>query len=77
MPYSIIENMYKSLTAEKQSEIYDYLCFLVSKKDNLKQSENAKSLYEGEFFSLFGSVKDSTFVEPEDAPAFDKEDELF
>lgn len=65
MPYSLIENMYKSLTAEKQSEIYDYLCFLVSKKDNLKQ--NAKSSYSNDFFSLFGSVKDSTFVEPEDA----------
>lgn len=48
MPYSVIENMYKSLTAEKQSEIYDYLCFLVSKKDNLKQ--NAKSSYSNDFF---------------------------
>lgn len=75
MPYSVIENMYKSLTVEKQEELYDYLCFLISKKDNLR--ENGSKENKQEFFSLFGSVTDPTFVEPEDAPILDKEDELF
>lgn len=75
MPYSTIENMYKSLTLEKQEELYDYLCFLVSKKSNLKENNSEES--QKNFFSLFGSINDPTFKDSEDLPIFDKEDEQF
>ena len=30
MPYALIQNMYDSLSAEKQKEVYDFICFLAS-----------------------------------------------
>lgn len=67
MPFSVIEDMYEYLTLEKQQELYDYLCFLVSKSGNLKSEHNSKNTYSKEFFTLFGKLQDSSFVEPEDS----------
>ena len=77
MPFSVIEDMYESLTLEKQQELYDYLCFLVSKSGNLKQEHTSKDTYSKEFFTLFGKLKDSSFVEPEDNVELESGDELF
>ena len=77
MPFSVIEDMYESLTLEKQQELYDYLCFLVSKSDNLKQEYTSKNTYSKEFFTLFGKLQDSSFVEPEDNLELENGDELF
>ena len=77
MPFSVIEDMYESLTLEKQQELYDYLCFLVSKNGNLKQEYTSKNTYSKEFFTLFGKLQDSSFVEPEDNVELENGDELF
>ena len=78
MPYATIENMYTSLTTEKQREVYDFLCFLVAQTNGTQSAQPSpiESYSEG-FFDLFGSCTDETFVEPQDFVATINEDELF
>ena len=46
MPYAVIQNMYDSLTAEKQKEVYDFICFLVSTSKDTEESLEDKEDYE-------------------------------
>lgn len=47
MPYTVIQNMYDSLTVEKQKEVYDFICFLVStSKDSDDEALEDKLDYE-------------------------------
>lgn len=75
MPYAVIENMYSSLTIEKQKEVYDYLCFLVS-TDKKNEVVSPESSYHKGFFDLFGINSDFP-EEPVDMPPALNEDELF
>ena len=66
MPYAMIENMYNSLTIEKQRDVYDYLCFLVS-RNSKKEAVPPERAYHKGFFDLFGSNADFP-EEPSDMP---------
>ncbi|MBP5176513.1 MAG: hypothetical protein ILP07_11475 [Treponema sp.] len=78
--YSSFENManmYASLNAEKQREVYDFLSFLVSQTADAKKPASPVDSYSKGFFDLFGSCTDDSFVEPNDCVAELREDELF
>ena len=70
-------NMYASLNAEKQKEVYDFICFLVSQNAEVKKNVSPVDSYSKGFFDLFGSCTDDLFEEPKDCVAELREDELF
>ena len=70
-------NMYASLNAEKQKEVYDFICFLVSQNAEVKKNASPVDSYSKGFFDLFGSCTDDSFEEPKDCVAELREDELF
>lgn len=75
MPYAVIENMYSSLSLEKQKEVYDYLCFLISQNSKSRASSPEQSYHKG-FFNLFGSNNDFANEAVDLKPELDEE-ELF
>ena len=78
MPFDVLEDIYAGLTEEKQKEAYDFICFLASRSSFAgTRPVSPKDSYSPGFFSLFGSCKDETFVEPQDFAATINEDELF
>ena len=75
MPYAVIEDMYSTLTLEKQKEVYDFLCYLVSDRAE-KTKKSPKSSYHNGFFELFGSNTDFPEETEDNPPVLDAE-ELF
>lgn len=75
MPYALVEDMYNSLTLEKQKEVYDFLCFLLSSNKKAHASSPKESYHKG-FFELFGSNPDFPST-PEDMPPVLNAEELF
>ena len=77
MPYAAIEDIYETLSSEKQREVYDFILFLANRsKRNIPQNTPAES-YSDDFFSLFGCINDPSFNEPSDMPCTDTIGELF
>lgn len=77
MPYKVIEDLYGALTVREQKEVYDFLCFLVSRRNNPLHSPAQVGQYSKGFFSIFGSLDDPSFEEPQDEELYEREDELF
>ena len=38
MPYTMLENVYATLSEEEQKEVFDFVLFLVAKKQNQEKS---------------------------------------
>ena len=77
MPFYKVKNMFDTLTPEKQKEAYDFICFLIHTQDENLEFASSREAYSEGFFELFGRCKDETFVEPDDFPPSELEDELF
>ena len=77
MPYAAIEDIYETLSPEKQREVYDFILFLANMPKRNSHRNTPTDSYSDVFFSLFGSADDSSFNEPTDMTCNDTAGELF
>jgi hypothetical protein len=77
MPYAAIEDIYETLSSEKQREVYDFISFLAAQASRKVSPSSPIESYSDDFSALFGSISDSTFVEPTDTACNDVAGELF
>jgi DnaJ-class molecular chaperone len=72
MPYADIEDIYETLSSEKQREVYDFIRFLAEQAGRKVSSSTPIESYSDDFSALFGSISDSTFIEPTDTVCNDE-----
>ena len=77
LPYAAIEDIYETLSSEKQREVYDFIRFLAAQASRKVSPSSPIESYSDDFSALFGSISDSTFVEPTDTACNDVAGELF
>ena len=77
MPYAAIEDIYETLSYEKQREVYDFIRFLAEQAGRKVSPSTPIESYSDDFSALFGSLDDPTFVEPADIACNDEAGELF
>ena len=72
MPYAAIEDIYETLSSEKQREVYDFIRFLAAQAGRKVSPSTPIESYSDVFSALFGSISDSTFIEPTDTVCNDE-----
>ena len=77
MPYAAIEDIYETLSSEKQREVYDFIRFLAAQAGRKVSPSTPIESYSDDFSALFGSINDSMFIEPTDTVCNDEAGELF
>ena len=72
MPYAVMVEEAKKLSYEEQLNLMAVLVDLMKSKNKTEASVTEKKdysdTYHAGFFDLFGSIDDTTFVEPEELP---------